>query len=222
MLRHVPRTPATRLLRGGGRRASALVGAAAAAAAGGASVALAEGIIDTEARAKVAKDLSQHVAASRASGISLMEVREGEGEVAAEGTWATVHYTVRLVGDGTVIDETRNSGCGDRDYGRPYEFAVGCMADASVLRALHACVLDMRVGGVRRVRTSLKDPAFGYLKVPPRIWEERHGKTWERELKPDWLIDVEVSLESVSRERPAGLVTRAFRELRGMLPGRAS
>jgi hypothetical protein len=47
-------------------------------------------------------------------GVTMREVSEGTGEVALPGMVAIVHYTVTLVGDGTVLDDTRNSGVGDR------------------------------------------------------------------------------------------------------------
>jgi len=50
-------------------------------------------------------------------GATLRELSEGSGDVALPGMKAYVHYTVTLVGDGTVMDDTRNSGFGDRRYG---------------------------------------------------------------------------------------------------------
>ena len=109
-----------------------------------------------------------------------------------------MHYAVRLLGDGSVIEDTRTSGYGDRDYGRPAEFSLGALEDPTVLRALHACVIDMREGGRRRVRTTLADPDFGYRMLPNLRDEEFRP----RYLVGDWLIDVEVTLVSVRPERP--------------------
>jgi hypothetical protein len=44
----------------------------------------------------------------------MREVSEGTGEMALPGMTAIVHYTVTLVGDGTILDNTRTSGFGDR------------------------------------------------------------------------------------------------------------
>lgn len=47
-------------------------------------------------------------------GVTMREMSEGTGEVALPGMMAIVHYTVTLVGDGTILDDTRTSGFGDR------------------------------------------------------------------------------------------------------------
>ena len=132
------------------------------------------------------------------AGVSIKELQPGTGEHAELGMWVAVHYTIRLVGDGSVLVDTRTSGYGDRDYGCPEEFTLGQLQDESVLRALHACVIDMHTGGRRRVRTSLSDPDFGYRELPI-IRDDKFHKRW---LVGDWLMDVEVSLESVRPERP--------------------
>ena len=77
------------------------------------------------------------------AGVSIKELQPGTGERAELGMWVAVHYTIRLVGDGSVLVDTRTSGYGDRDYGCPEEFTLGQLQDESVLRALHACVIDM-------------------------------------------------------------------------------
>lgn len=136
--------------------------------------------------------------------MSLKEIVTGDGPIAQPGLWVAVHYTVTLVGDGTVLEETQRSGLGDRDYGQPLVFELGAMSeDSGPLRALHACVLDMRKNGCRRVRTQLGDSNFGY-RHPPRVTEVRNGELYERRLKGEWLIDVEVKLESVSENAPVG------------------
>ena len=85
----------------------------------------------------------------------------GEGERADHGTWVSVHYTVRLLGDDTILEDTRSTGSGDRNYGLPAQFSLGELQDESVLRALHLCVMGMRTGGRRRLRTTLGDADFG-------------------------------------------------------------
>jgi hypothetical protein len=151
--------------------------------------------------AEVGDELKSALQERRAAGVSLKEVRAGDGQHVAEGMWVVVHYVVRLVGDGTVLDDTRRSGCGDRDYGEPFGFELGDLRDLTVLRALHPCVLDMRVGGVRRVRTTLLEPSFGYRRMPVHL-EERHDRLVERTLGGDWLVDIEVSLVDASPVRP--------------------
>ena len=87
----------------------------------------------------------------------------------------------------------------DRRRKELQQSSLDCLAaNESVLRALHACVIDMHTGGRRRVRTSLSDPDFGYRELPV----VRDDKFRERWLVGDWLMDVEVSLESVRPERP--------------------
>ena len=136
------------------------------AAAGTARVALAEPVESgMVAGTEMQKDLLDVAQQLHPSGLSVKEVKLGDGRMAAQGMWVTVHYCVKLVGDGTVLDDTRKSGFGDRDYGQPSQFELGDLGDAAVLRALHAAVLDMRVGGRRRVRCSLTQPYFGFDEV---------------------------------------------------------
>ena len=52
-------------------------------------------------------------------GVSIKDLGEGEGERADYGMWVAVHYTVRLLGDDSILADTRTTGYGDRDYGRP-------------------------------------------------------------------------------------------------------
>eukprot|EP00967_Tisochrysis_lutea_P155175 scaffold309959_cov39-Tisochrysis_lutea.AAC.2 len=58
-------------------------------------------------------------------GVTMREVQEGEGEVAMPGMVAVVHYIVTLVGDGTVLDNTRTSGHGDRRCEAPAQQLTG-------------------------------------------------------------------------------------------------
>ena len=109
-------------------------------------------------------DPQKHAEAMRPPALSMRELCEGDGPTARTGAWVTCHYIVRLVGDGTVIEDTRTSGLGDRDYGQPCQFELGNLSEG-VVGALHAGVLDMRVGGRRRIRTCLMEPDFGYAKA---------------------------------------------------------
>ena len=56
----------------------------------------------------------------------------------------------------------------------------------------------MREGGLRRVRTQVGDPDFGYPeKRLPRIFETTVRGQVSRRLQREWLMDVEVELLSV-------------------------
>ena len=200
--------------------ASAAVAAAAVAAANATSEpvhtqatpsAPSEGIPITE----LGNAMQEALKSLRPAALSIREVRDGDGETAVTGKWVSVHYTTRLVGDGSVIEDTRTSGYGDRDYGKPCQFELGDLGDSAVLRALHVGALDMRVGGVRRVRTSLLDKTFGYHE-PPLALEPRgsDGRPVQRRMQGDWLIDIEITLEAVAAERPPGPLQRALASVR--------
>jgi|TARA_B100000513_G_scaffold190105_1_gene114302 hypothetical protein len=139
------------------------------------------------------------------TGVALKEIQEGTGTVAGMDMWVNVHYRVTLLGDGSIIDDTRTSGCGDRSFGAPFSFQLGRFNDDSVLRAMHVCVLDMREGGTRRVRTALRDAEFGYRDSPQKLTVVGGmdagggvGARWiDRELLADMLMDVEVTLVEV-------------------------
>jgi len=133
------------------------------------------------------------------AGVSIKDLSEGEGERADYGMWVAVHYTVRVLGDDSIIADTRTTGHGDRDYGRPEQFLLGELQNESVLRALHLCTLGMQVGGRRRIRVTLGDADFGYIEVPLVL----DSQLRPRLLKGDWLMDVEVTLVSVRPERPS-------------------
>lgn len=134
--------------------------------------------------------------------LSTKELHEGNGDIAETGMWVTVHYSVRLLGDDSLIEETRTSGYGERDFGEPLTFELGDLGDDAVLRVLHAAVLDMRVGGCRRVRTGLTDEAFGYRTMPPVYLRDANGTRYLRQYQGDWLMDVQVELLAVSRRPP--------------------
>ena len=142
--------------------------------------------------------------------LSIRELHEGSGPAAEAGMWVRVHITTSLVGDGTLVEATRTSGLGDRDYGQPLHFQLGDMGSPDVLRALHPTIVNMRVGGRRRVRTSLLDPNWGYRDMP-RLYTRRvvcerdsnQNPVGPRHVQGDWLMDVVVELEAVSHEEPA-------------------
>ena len=146
----------------------------------------------------------------RPKSVSIRELHEGHGPVAETGSWVTVHYKVTLLGDDSVLEETRTSGYGDRDYGQPLTFELGDLGDVAVLRALHAAVLDMRVGGRRRVRTALGEPDFGYRHPPDAVSRDFEGRRIPRSFQVDWLIDVEIALLAVSDQPPPSAVARVL------------
>jgi FKBP-type peptidyl-prolyl cis-trans isomerase len=152
----------------------------------------------------------------RPTALSIRELHVGDGATAKTGDWVSVHYNVQLVGDGSIVEDTRTSGFGDRDYGHCCMFELGDLGNESVLRVLHAAALDMRVGGRRRVRTSVLEPSFGYRDEPPPLYESRGGRRVPRKLHGDWLMDVEVTLEAVSAERPPGALQARVRSFLGL------
>ena len=139
--------------------------------------------------------------------LSIREILLGNGSAAEPGMWVSAHVRVTLLGDGTVVEDTRKSGRGDRDYGQPLVFQLGDLGAANVLRALHPVVLDMRVGGQRRVRTSLTDKNWGYKEMP-RLYQPREPlgtdqrSACRRHVQGDWLMDVTIELLDVSISQP--------------------
>mmetsp|Transcript_58140 Transcript_58140/g.126281 ORF Transcript_58140/g.126281 Transcript_58140/m.126281 type:complete len:327 (+) Transcript_58140:114-1094(+) len=128
----------------------------------------------------------------------LRELEAGTGQEARTGTWVTVHYVVRVLGNGVEVENTRASGYGDRAYGEPHRFRLGDLQSPETLRLLHFCVDGMRVGGKRRARTLVADRDFGYRHAP-QLYDENYKKY---SLEESWLMDVEVSLVGVSTEPP--------------------
>ena len=126
----------------------------------------------------------------------LKDEKRGTGEEARSGMIAHVHYRVKLLGDDTLLEDTRMAGYRDRDYGQPLKFALGDLKDLHVLRALHPCVVGMRIGGTRRVRTTLCDKEFGYRNKPMPV-------NASREFLPDFVMDVEVSLVALEAQPPS-------------------
>ena len=154
-----------------------------------------------------------------AGALSIKEVTVGDGTAASVGMWVTLHYAVRLVGDGAIVEDTRTSGCGDRTYGEPLRFELGDLGDAAVLRALHVAVLDMRVGGARRLRTTLLEPHFGYRYPPPLVERNAEGRKVVRSMHGDWLIDVTVELLAVDDARPLPLWRQQLERVRAAVSG---
>ncbi len=86
--------------------------------------------------------------AGTVEGFSVSIQREGEGEAAERGDWVRVHYLVSLA-DGPTLDSSHE--------GDPLLFRLG--DDGSVIDGLHAGVLGMRVGELRRIEVP---PKLGY------------------------------------------------------------
>lgn len=159
-----------------------------------------------ELQIAMAKGLENHCFKS----VSIRELQEGNGTMAEAGSFVTVHYRVTLIGDDTIVEDTRASGYGDRDFGQPLTFELGDLGNSAVLRALHAAVLDMRVGGRRRVRTAMGEPDFGYREEPAGVYtRDCEGRRVPRKFQADWLIDVEISLLAVSNQPPPSRLAMA-------------
>jgi FKBP-type peptidyl-prolyl cis-trans isomerase FkpA len=87
-------------------------------------------------------------ATTTASGLSIEEIRVGDGDTAASGQLVSVHYTGWLA-DGVKFDSSR-----DRD--EPIEFPLG---QRHVIDGWDEGVQGMRVGGVRKLTIP---PHLGY------------------------------------------------------------
>ncbi|MGH7564805.1 MAG: FKBP-type peptidyl-prolyl cis-trans isomerase [Gemmatimonadota bacterium] len=83
-----------------------------------------------------------------ASGLYMRDVREGDGEAAAEEDTVVVHYTGWLP-DGMKFDSSR-------DRGEPFSFVLG---EGRVIPGWEEGVSGMRVGGQRRL---VIPPDLGY------------------------------------------------------------
>lgn len=98
-------------------------------------------------------------------GLTVVDVRVGDGDVAEPGMVAVVHYT------GLLYDPDARDRRGDRfdsshARGRPFEFVIGAQR---VIRGWDEGVPGMRVGGVRTlyVPPELAYGANGVGTVPP-------------------------------------------------------
>ncbi len=76
------------------------------------------------------------------SGLGIVEVREGTGEVAAAGRTARVHYTGWLLENGARGKKFDSS----RDRGQPFEFPLGA---GRVIKGWDEGVAGMKIGGQR-------------------------------------------------------------------------
>lgn len=82
------------------------------------------------------------------SGLGIVEMNEGEGELASPGQQVTVHYTGWLT-DGRKFDSSR-------DRGEPFTFNLGAR---QVIAGWDEGVAGMKVGGRRRL---VIPPELGY------------------------------------------------------------
>jgi FKBP-type peptidyl-prolyl cis-trans isomerase len=83
-----------------------------------------------------------------ASGLGIVEMQQGEGELASPGQQVTVHYTGWLT-DGRKFDSSR-------DRGEPFTFNLGAR---QVIAGWDEGVAGMKVGGRRRL---VIPPDLGY------------------------------------------------------------
>ena len=96
--------------------------------------------------------------ATTPSGLGIVEMQEGGGEVAQAGRRVTVHYTGWLT-DGRKFDSSR-------DRGQPFTFNLGAR---QVIAGWDEGVAGMRVGGRRRlvIPPDLGYGASGVGPIPP-------------------------------------------------------
>jgi len=88
------------------------------------------------------------------TGLSVEEVKPGEGAVATRGKTVSVHYTGKLT-DGTKFDSSY-------DRGQPIEFPLGA---GVVIKGWDMGIEGMRVGGKRKL-TIPPDLAYGARGTP--------------------------------------------------------
>jgi FKBP-type peptidyl-prolyl cis-trans isomerase len=104
-------------------------------------------------------DAGEPQAEVRASGLRIVELEVGRGELAEPGQRVVIHYVGRLVDD-SVFDSSR-------ERGTPFEFGLG---KGHVIKGFEEGVAGMRVGGKRRL---IIPPELGYgesgsgAKIPP-------------------------------------------------------
>ncbi|MBM3392531.1 MAG: FKBP-type peptidyl-prolyl cis-trans isomerase [Betaproteobacteria bacterium] len=82
------------------------------------------------------------------SGLTIDEIKAGDGDIAAVGRTVSVHYTGWLT-DGSKFDSSK-------DRNEPFEFPLGA---GYVIRGWDEGVQGMRVGGVRKLTIP---PELGY------------------------------------------------------------
>ena len=88
--------------------------------------------------------------------LQVIDVVEGDGEVAPEGATITAHYTGGLCKDGTIFQSSH-------DFGKPITFGLD-----QVIKGWTVGVPGMKVGGTRRLIIP-SDMAYGSVRAAANI-----------------------------------------------------
>jgi peptidylprolyl isomerase len=88
--------------------------------------------------------------------LQVIDVVEGDGEVAPEGATITAHYTGALCNDGTIFQSSH-------DFGKPITFGLD-----QVIKGWTVGVPGMNVGGTRRLIIP-SDMAYGSVRAAANI-----------------------------------------------------
>jgi peptidylprolyl isomerase len=88
--------------------------------------------------------------------LQVIDVVEGDGEVAPEGATITAHYTGALCKDGTIFQSSH-------DFGKPITFGLD-----QVIKGWTVGVPGMKVGGTRRLIIP-SDMAYGSVRAAANI-----------------------------------------------------
>ncbi len=104
--------------------------------------------VDPEAAARALGTATENPIIAKESGLRYIDIKEGEGNAAAAGQTAVVHYTGWLV-NGRKFDSSV-------DRGQPFKFPLGA---GRVIKGWDEGVAGMKVGGVRKL---IVPPELGY------------------------------------------------------------
>lgn len=88
--------------------------------------------------------------------LQVIDVVEGDGEVAPEGATITAHYTGALCNDGAIFQSSH-------DFGKPITFGLD-----QVIKGWTVGVPGMKVGGTRRLIIP-SDMAYGSVRAAANI-----------------------------------------------------
>mgnify|MGYP001045005137 CR=1 FL=1 len=88
-------------------------------------------------------------------GLSVVELKAGEGEVAQKGDRVSVHYVGKLASDGKEFDNSYKRGT-------PFSFVLG---SGEVIKGWEEGIVGMKVGGKRKL-TIAPDLAYGERGFP--------------------------------------------------------
>ncbi|KAB1222128.1 Peptidyl-prolyl cis-trans isomerase FKBP17-1, chloroplastic [Morella rubra] len=110
------------------------------------------------------------------SGVKVLDLRLGSGEVPGDGDQVAVHYYGRLAAkQGWRFDSTYDH---KDENGEPIPF-VFFLGSGKVISGIEAAVRSMKVGGIRRV---IIPPSQGYQStsqepIPPNVFDQKVGQT---------------------------------------------